>query len=65
MIKSNPRMTQSDLQAFRVFLQQKKNNTTTGKTIMQIFLGRFETFVDGSKDLDHLLQIMKFGASRF
>ena len=29
MIKSNPRMTQSDLQAFRVFLQQKKNNTTT------------------------------------
>ena len=23
MIKSNPRMTQSDLQAFRVFLQQK------------------------------------------
>ena len=64
MIKSNPRMTQSDLQAFRVYLQQK-NNTTTGKTIMKIFLGRFETFVDGLKDRDHLLQITKFGASCF
>ena len=60
-------MTQSDLlPAFRVLLQQKNNTTSTGKTIMKIFLGRFETFVvDGLKDRDHLLQITKFGASRF